>query len=112
MITKFIEFKNKNNTKGIKITENSIRSWKRRKNGDRKYSNKLEIEKSIYDRICKTIAGENGTEYIMLQDDNMKFIMNVSNNKATFIQHRAPFTSGLHTIKVNITNNIEEKTDE
>lgn len=112
MITKFIEFKNRNNTKGIKITENNIRSWKRRKNGDRKYSNKLEIEKSIYERICKTVARENETEYIMLQDNNMKFIMDVPNNKVICIQHRVPFTSGLHTIKVNITNNIEENADE
>lgn len=100
-----INIKNKENSKGIRITEDNIKSWKRnKKTGERKYSNALVINKEIYKIIDKKIKEQVTSEDIVLYDSNkaIKFEMNVSDRIISVKQYNVPFSSGLKHISIKI----------
>lgn len=100
-----LDIKNKENSKGIRITEDNIKSWKRnKKTGERKYSNTLAINKEMYKIIDREIKGTGIAEDIVLYDSNkaIKFEMNVSSRIINVKQYNVPFSSGLRHISIKI----------
>lgn len=102
-----IELKNKTNKKGIRITKENIKSWRRKDNGERAYSNPVTISDISFNRIKRIIKeGEKSdTLQLVLSDikrNKTKFVLDMERGFATVIQYNVPTGSKLKYVKMPV----------
>lgn len=111
-----IEYRNKTNTKGIRITDKNIKGWKRDKStGNRKYTNAADINKDTFELINSIINGEHEKEELIISDilnNKTKFILDAKKGTMTIRQYNVPLNSGLKHISIRFKEIKKEYIEE
>lgn len=110
-----IEYRNKSNMKGIRITDKNIKGWRRdKKTGSRKYTNAVDIDNDIFELIKSIINGENEMEELIIPNisNNTKFILDSNKGTITIRQYNVPLNSSLKYIPIKYKEIKKEYVEE
>lgn len=100
-----IQYRRKDNTKGIRITENNIKGWVRdKRTGSRRYSNTINIDKDMFETIKQAINNGSTEErnIISVTNNNTKFEFNTKRMVMIIKQFNVSVNSRFRYIIVEI----------